>query len=49
MLTRAEVIKILHDLSMVEGFLFSVPDSTNVWEEIQDSINLLMKKLESEE
>ena len=46
MLTRAEVLKLLRDLSMVEGFLFSVKDSSAVLEEIQDSINLLIRELQ---
>jgi hypothetical protein len=46
MLTRAEVLKLLRDLSMVEGFLFSVQNSTAVLEEIQDSIDLLIRELQ---
>ena len=46
MLTRAEVLRILHDLAMVEGFLFSVKDSTAVIVEIQESIDLLIRELQ---
>jgi hypothetical protein len=46
MLTRAEVLKLLRDLALVEGFLFSVKDSTAVLEEIQGSINLLIRELQ---
>jgi hypothetical protein len=46
MLTRAEVLKLLRDLALVEGFLLSVKDSTAVLEEIQESINLLIRELQ---
>jgi hypothetical protein len=46
MLTRAEVLKLLHDLAMIEGFLLSVHQSTDVREQLQDSINLLIRELQ---
>ena len=46
MLTRAEVLKLLRDLSIVEGFLFSVKDSSTVLKEIQESIDLLIRELQ---